>query len=1175
MPRKLIKIFGGLCLLLGAPGYFLVWAAEGKICQECHTQKFLHQNYVGSLEKMAYRDQSVYQAKLDPCPGIRFLTEDLFFTESRLQKYASILYTENQGQIKVRELNKIIRQIEADLEMLKKQRMNSPAELTKDTAAFRLSLQKVYEQIWQMRTEKEKRWLMGVGSLLFLVFFFLLLVALRKLTHLSKIPVIIIFLAVNMGLVSCSAKLGETPKVKAQEQLDQALAIAQKRVKEIEDAYQKIIILIDLAKEYGHVDPPAAKPIWKLAMEIATSIKEENKEVIRQLEIVPASLAPEKINHDSMRELQEKINQIQGSIFLLRFLAEEWIAVDFKEGRQILEIVTDEVLRLPAGEVRDRELKALGEIWSEIERKEAWKLISKIKDPFLRAMSLGRLALIHQDQEEALFSLQKAAQDASMVSPPWRQVQALIRLSAWAAQIKQEEGEKYAELTWQKIGRLSDQQLQSWAAQEMIKSWAPINGLKAEAWLKKIPAKFAESRVYSLLYLAHAQSGTPNIKYLRQALAEVKGITDEFERGKLWAIIFQDLWLLDQREASKNFREIKDLYVLSQIKPKIWRAMAAADLERGLKLAQNIGEDELRYPLILEFLKDLLPHQRGELLSLYKEAFKLTNYISEPYQKWLILRELSERWGRLDAEGKVACLNEAEKTVTQISSSSQKAEVLAYLAASWKNLDEEKSKNLLDKHARETHDPQRILEDIRLWGKFDIKRAEALATKLAAKFSLEKIQAYKEMARLLKKEKPQEAWKYLEIAWQEAQKISPNFKILVELAKEGAEVNRNGIREFILQIPIRRERDLLLKELTKALIKNEQIPDLEIAWQISREIKDTSLVLDLFEKIETILKKKKWEQALPKSNLVELLVLQNWPPPKEKEEEELLRINDQKLKARFLAFFAMNLAQIDEERALQMSQKISGFDQEVYSFVLYKIGSQFRKWNREKGKKVLEQALTAAEKITEADLRLERIHQLAKEIHYLDENLAQSILRQLLIDSPSAQKDFLLTLAEWNPHLTKRIAQEANDPYDQAQIILRGAEVLLNKSWAEHNKLLEAASQWAKKIGHTRWLGEVAEIWILCEEQKGWEIWQQIGNPEERVKILIQIGHRKNYIPPEKVNKILEKAVAETSKITDVPKRIKFMMEIARSWMPQNKQKGREILSRAYQTVLHSPEFIN
>jgi len=1176
MLAKLIKTFWALILLWGAPTWsFSAGGADGKICQECHSQKFLRQNFAGSPEKIAYGDQSVYHAKLSPCPGIRVLAEDLFFTESRLQKYASILSGMNQGQIKVQELNKIIHQIEAELEILKQQRMNSPGELMKDTETLRLSLQKVYDQIWQMRTEKEKRWLIGVGSLIFLVFLGLLLVALKKLTNLGKFPIIIIFLTVNLGLGSCSAKLGETPQGKEQERLEQALAIAQKKVKEIEDAYQKIILLLDLAKEYAQLDPPAAQQTWKLAKEIASSNQERNKEIIAQLEMVRSSLSVEKINPDSLKELQGKIDQIRGSIFLWRLLAEEWLTVDVREGRQILEGVTKEVLRLPEGEIRDRELKALGEIWGDIDKEEALKLISKIKDPFLRVMSLGRWALAHPDKEQTLVLLPKTRQEVSLISSPWRQVQALIRLSAWAAQIKEEEGAKYAELTWPKIEELADQQLQSWAAQEMIKSWAPINIQKAAGWLKKIPEKFGESRVYSLRHMAHAPSAPAKAKYLHQALAEAKGIADEYERRKLSTLIRQDLLVLDQEQALKDIRELKDFYALAQMKPKIWRAMSAADQEKGLKLAQYIAEEEVRYPLILELLKDLLPNQRREVLNLYKEVYQLTNDISLPYQRWLILRELSEKWGPLDAEGRVTCLREMEKTLPQFSSSGPRAEILSYLAASWKSMDEGKSKSLLEKQAREAYAAQKILEEIRLWGKLDIKRAEALAKNIPAEFSGERIQAYKEIFRLLKKEKPQEAWKYLEIAWQEAKKLSPPTKVMVELVKEGTGVNKNGIRELISQVPGRQERDLLLQEAAKALIRTGQISDLETAWQISMDITDTSLALDLYEKIRALLKTKNLGQALTKSSPAGLWVLQNGGTDKEEAEEVIRQIGEQKAQARLWAFRAMNLAQTDEEQALHIAQKISGIDQEAYSLVLYKIGSQFRKWNREKGKSVLQQALIAADKIKEADLRRERIHQLAKEVYYLDQNLAQTILQKLLTDFPLAQKDLLWTLVEWHPHLTKQIAQEAKNPYDRAQIILRGAEVLLTSGWAENIKLLEAAAQWAKRIDKARWQGKVAEILILSEDQKGWEIWRQIADPEERVKILIQIGQRKNYMPPEKVDKILEKAMAETFKVTDVQKRIKLMTEIGRCWMPQNKQKGREVFSQAYHVASNSAEFIH
>ncbi len=1170
--RKLIKLFFSLTFLLGSSFWFFpVWAGE-KICQECHAQRFMRQNFTGSIESLV-ADLSVYQAKLDPCPGRRTVAEELFLTESRLQKYASLLYAEEKDRAAVQGLKKKINQSGREFEILKQQRIDSLRELAKATSTLRLSLQKIYEQIGQMREEREKRWLIGLGSLIFLFFFFIFLIALRKVSRWEKILALTIFLIINWGLISCSTKLGEAPQKKVQEQLNQALALAQKKGKELEDTYQRILLLIALAKEYAPIDPAAAKQTWKLAQEIATRTKEGNKEITSFLEGYSSSLPLEKINTASLSELRGELTRLQGSIFLSRLVAEEWLAVDPKEGSQFLKDVTEEVFHWPEGDLRDRELKALAEIWSAIEKEEALKLISRIKDPFGRALSLGRLARTYSDKDATLLLWPKAEQEIFFIKDSWRRVQALMRLAGWAGSTSPQEGERLAEITWKKIKELPDPQLQSWAAQEMIKNWAKVNRVKAEEWLKRIPPELAESRVYALLYLARHSSGTVKVKYLLQAIEEAQAITDELGRRKLYAWVWEDLFLTEEKEAFKYLQELKDPYILEQIKPKIWRTAAKDGRRQGWQLVQDIGAEELRYPLILELLKDLVPEQRELLRDLYREVRRLAQELSSPYQRWLILRELSERWGRLEIKGKVACLEEAEKILSEISNPPQRAEILASLAASWKDIDEQRSKRLLARLDEEKYSAQKILEEMRLWGKLDIKKVQELLKDWPAEFPAEKIQAHMEIIRLLKKGKPEEAWPYFEHTWEEARKVSASSKVMAELVREGATLDKKGLRKLIGQVPSRGEQDFLLLELAKALIKGGQIADVEVAWQMIEEINDISSALDLYDKIGALLRMKKMEQASTESLRLELAALQDWPANQEKAVAKALPIKKAKLKARLLAFFAISLSQIDEEKALAIAEKISALDQEAYSFALYKIGSQLRRWNRTKAGSVLDQAWRVAEKIKEEDERFRRSHQVAKEIYNLNQDLAQRVLQKLLSEFPARRREILLTLVEWQPHRARQIAQETENLHERAQIILRGAEILMAKEWAENIRLLEKATQWAKGIDNSRWPGEVAEIWILSQGQKGWEIWRQIGSLEERVKILLRILRDKNYLPREEMESISEKAISEALKIEEKNLRIKFLIEIGSYWNHQDKQKAKAIFSQAYHIAHQIADF--
>jgi len=58
-------------------------------CLECHSSKYLPDSGLSGMTS----DRSVYLAKLDPCPGLRSASEEMYFTGTRMVKINEILRT--------------------------------------------------------------------------------------------------------------------------------------------------------------------------------------------------------------------------------------------------------------------------------------------------------------------------------------------------------------------------------------------------------------------------------------------------------------------------------------------------------------------------------------------------------------------------------------------------------------------------------------------------------------------------------------------------------------------------------------------------------------------------------------------------------------------------------------------------------------------------------------------------------------------------------------------------------------------------------------------------------------------------------------------------------------------------------------------------------------------------
>ena len=172
-------------------------------------------------------ERSVYQAKLDPCPGVRSLSEEMFLTESRIVKLNEILQAMEQEGWSSDPLRKKVSESAASLSILKNSQAVSVAQVTRETSALRASLQKVYDRTLQARSESARRWLIGLGSLIFIGVLVLFGVGYRKLNRMGKGFLLLALLATGLSLNACSSGPAEPGKKSpAQEQLEQSLYAA-------------------------------------------------------------------------------------------------------------------------------------------------------------------------------------------------------------------------------------------------------------------------------------------------------------------------------------------------------------------------------------------------------------------------------------------------------------------------------------------------------------------------------------------------------------------------------------------------------------------------------------------------------------------------------------------------------------------------------------------------------------------------------------------------------------------------------------------------------------------------------------------------------------------------------------------------------------------------------------
>jgi hypothetical protein len=1150
-------------------------AKNAGYCLECHSRK-----EVGRLA--IPEDLSIYHAKLDPCPGVRSISEEIFFTESRMIKLDQILQSINgEGRTadilkgKISEAGQFFIDLKGD-------EKKSVAQFVQESSLVRASLQKVYDRILKVRDESDRRWLIGLGSLILLALFVLLGMGFKKLEQMRKTLLLIVLMGGTLTWTACSFR-SEQPveKSPAQERLEQSLSVATKSTTKMEESFYESILLAEMAKEWSRIEPNAARRGFELAWHIALKAREKAGQ-LKSIWPDESERSKQKVNPDTFLDLRDEVRNAECRTWALREIAEEWIQIDERKGRIALEYASRETLAMRGGDVRDRELKSIAEAWAGMDENRALEMARSINDPFLKAMALTNLVRFFNKKEKAKNLFQEIWKTAESISPSYLRAKGFIQIAASAAKIDPQKKKEWAEKIFGQIQSVKDPRLQAFAMQEMIFQWASVDGEQAERWATQISPLFPEARAYSFLHLAKNRR-LPKAKALRllkKSLYEATNVGDPFEALKIKALILKGFVKLEPQEVLRILPQVQDPFYRSEVLAQLAIRFSHVDKRKGLNLAEKIPLEGIRTKVIVDIISLWMEQDRDKVSSLYAQALRAASSISDPYTRALTLIDLGKNWGRWMREEEGPVFDLALESARQISSPSRRGEMLEALAEAWKKSSQVKAQTILNEINPSFIHVRKSLEEIRLWSKIDPMKALQWAETLSPDFPLEKAVAFKEVATGIKKSQPSLALNIFEKALVTVLTLPGGLKqskLLSELIREAALLDRERTFRRLLQIEDRETRDFLLREAGMVLIKE----DTSWAMRAANEISEGSLRLGLYQKMADGMSNQR--------RLIhpEQLALSQWGMGREKAKkdesqagahyektlQEIERVTDLRERSHLLSGLAAEWAPINEERALQAAGKISSEFFEDSSFALLRIGIQLRKWNRREAQSVFERTFSSATQIRDLSLRVQRLLQLAQQWETFDREKAKGVLKRaesetlknlsLRDKGEKILAENFLAQVNLEPDRVLAIAENAGTPCLKAKILLERAKDLNRVSIEENVKALEKSLQFAKMSKNPRMMSEVAVAWFALEPKKGLEILAQVEPEEIRIKTLRGMARQSN----SSRARLLEEATRETLGIDALNEKIALLKEVAGSWMETDKEKAKSVYHMIYRIV--------
>ncbi|MCX5919129.1 MAG: hypothetical protein NTX30_20935, partial [Deltaproteobacteria bacterium] len=603
-------------------------------CLECHSSKSFPDSGLSGMTS----GRSVYLAKLDPCPGLRSASEEMYFTESRMAKIHEILRTLARDGWSTEALERKTDQTGEAFSRLGRGGVQSTRELARESSSLRSALQKIYDQTVQARAESDRRWLIGIGVLCFIALLVLLGVGFHKLARMGKVGLRFLLVGGNLFLGACSSGPSEpVKKSPAQESLDQSLSVAGQAAGKIEEGFYQSILLARVAREWSQIDPGGAEKAFQLAWQMALAYRQDaeklrsfEEEIFRYPD--RSAAVKQKVNYDTVLDLRDELRNVHSRTWAMRAVAEEWAVTDEKNGRQALEDVSRKAEEIKDPEMRDRDLKSLAEAWAPFDENRAWVISGSMADPFLKSLTLTRLALSARNRDMAGNFLREAWTTAQSIPSPYPQAQALMRISAAAGRVLPQDKKLWAEQAMTHLQKLKNPKLREAALQEMILLWTPVDGEMAERWAGELKPEQAEARAYAFLQLS-LRPGIPREKartLLVRALEEAKQIPDAYESGKIMSTVGKEFVKVDPQSALFMVQQIQDPLYRSEILSGMAESLSRKDPLKAMELAGKIPLETMRAAAMGEIIGRGAGEDRRRMLSLYQETFQAARAIPDP-----------------------------------------------------------------------------------------------------------------------------------------------------------------------------------------------------------------------------------------------------------------------------------------------------------------------------------------------------------------------------------------------------------------------------------------------------------------------------------------------------------------------------------------------------------------
>jgi len=1097
------------------------------------------------------------------------------------------------------DLKRRIAQTAESFSHLKDSEKTSIGQFARETMNLRSNLQKAYERTLQRRAEKDRRLLIGLGALVLIGIMFLLTVSIRKLSRWEKGLLLFLFLGGSLSFSACSSGPGEAAKKSpAQEQLEQSLRIATRMAERTERAFYHAVLLAEMAREWSFVEPTASERAFRLAWKIALGQGKEWERIRSLQNILPkwpdrSEARKQKVNFDTVLDLRDELRNLDGRTWALRAIAEQWVQVDSKEGRRAMEFAFQKAREIKDPEVRDRDLRSIAQAWGRIDERRALEASRSLSDPFLKALALLDTALLMPDKDRTSLLVKEAWKTAQSITPPYSQCKACLRISAAGARIHPEEGRAWAEQMLAKVQDLKDPQLRAFVLLEMASQWAPIDEQQAEAWTEAISSEFPELRAYSFIRLAQ----TPGISkakgqaLLKKALEEAIQIEDSYESEKVKTLAIKGLAALDPLEATPLVAKVGDPYYRSEILGEIAERISRVDQKKALELADRIPLEPFRMRTKVRTLGQGIPQDRQIVSSFYQEAFRFARSIPDPFSRARILIELGRDWGHFEKGKGPVVFEEALKAAEEISFLSYRAEVLESLASAWKGQDPAKGASLLERIDPSVLAVRKILSAIQLWGPIDPSKAQRWAESIPFSFPQEKARALKEVAASLKKSQPAEARILLEKAFQLALGLPEGAKqgrLISEMVRQSACMDKEWALIQVSRTSERAIRDFFFRELGITWALEEPL----WALRAARGISESSLRLNLYQRIADSTAQKIGGAKAQAPQPTPLLALAAWGQGRERAKREevqaipffekalqrMEKIEEPTEKSYLLSGLAADWAPLDEKKALELAEKISGPQfSEPCSYALLQVGAQYSKWNRKEAEAIFSKTLSAADKIGEPSLRAQRLLQLALQWKIIDPEKGKEVLKRAegearrSLASPEKEgavlSRILLAEATWEPKRSPAIGEKGDSPLMRAKVLMEAAKILRTRTIEDKMKILDEILQTARREKDYRLMGEVAWAWSALDLPKALEILGQVGSREIRVKTLRQIARGSLSLPEGAVERLLDRAYGEALAAEGITEKIRFLKEIATDWGRIDKRRAQAIYRKVFQIL--------